>query len=333
MRWLIGLVLAGAALWSGYWYLGALGIERASSAWFDERRAEGWAADAATIETSGYPVAFRTVLRDVALADPATGLAWGAPEFTFEAPTYAPTRITAELRGDQTLASPFERLTLQSEQLRADVGFAPGPSLTLQESAARAETLTLISSQGWRVSLGTALATTDLVEGDPLVHHLQADVAGFTPDAGFKAQVDPGDLLPDAVETLSLDVTATFDAPWDRFAVEDARPQPQVIELALMRGQWGPLDLRAAGRLEIDAEGVAEGRIDVKADNWREMLEIAVAAELLPRDLAPTIERALEVLAGLSGNPRSIDVPLSFQNGFYSLGPLPLGPAPRFRIR
>ena len=333
MRWLIKIVLTIGLLWSGYWFIGATALERGGTAWLEERRADGWVAEAASVQTIGYPTAFRTVLSDLTLADPETGVAWTVPAFTVEAPTYAPNRISAILPPEQTLASPLERLTLRADTLRADVAFVPDTALTLESSQATASDLSIMSNDGWVVALGSAQAITRQTENDPLAHRIVADITGFTPDPQFKASIDPGELLPNAVDTLTLDATVAFDAPCDRYAVEEARPQPTRLDLALIRGKWGALDLRAAGTLDIDASGIASGRVDVKAENWREMLDIAVATELLPRDLAPTIENALEVLAGLSGNPNSIDVPLSFQNGFYSLGPLPLGPAPRFRIR
>lgn len=71
----------------------------------------------------------------------------------------------------------------------------------------------------------------------------------------------------------------------------------------------------------------------MKATNWREMLELAVGAGLIPEGLAPTVERGLEVLAGMSGSPETLDAPLSFRNGYVAFGPIPLGPAPRFVLR
>ena len=47
--------------------------------------------------------------------------------------------------------------------------------------------------------------------------------------------------------------------------------------------------------------------------------------------LNPTI--LSELMAALEGPPNTLDAPLTFENGFISFGPIPLGPAPRIVIR
>ena len=93
------------------------------------------------------------------------------------------------------------------------------------------------------------------------------------------------------------------------------------------------MTFRAAGELTIDENGVAEGEIDIRAVEWRRILDMAVSSGMLSGNFRPAIESALELVAGLSGQPDTLDAPLSFQNGFVSFGPIPLGPAPRFVIR
>jgi hypothetical protein len=112
-----------------------------------------------------------------------------------------------------------------------------------------------------------------------------------------------------------------------------ARPQVEAIRIGDLRATWGNLDLRAAGEVTVDAEGVPTGEIVVKATNWREMLTIAEATGVVPSGLVPTIERGLSLLARLSGPPETLDAPLSFRNGLVTFGPVPLGPAPRIVLR
>ncbi len=146
-----------------------------------------------------------------------------------------------------------------------------------------------------------------------------------------------GVLLPDVFDGLEIRATVEFDAPWDRFAIERARPQPTRIQLDILKAQWGgKLDLWMAGELEIDRAGLATGEITVKAKNWRDMVAIAVAAGVLAEDFEGTITSALEFLAGLSGDPETLDTPpLKFSRGgrVWFGPPVPLGQAPRFVIR
>ncbi|HSG55364.1 MAG TPA: DUF2125 domain-containing protein, partial [Paracoccaceae bacterium] len=83
------------------------------------------------------------------------------------------------------------------------------------------------------------------------------------------------------------------------------------------------------GLLDVAPDGEVSGRIDLKAVNWRRMLEIARATGLVPQATAQTYENALEILAGLSGDPDTLDLPVTFRNGRFSVGPIPFGPAPR----
>ena len=77
-----------------------------------------------------------------------------------------------------------------------------------------------------------------------------------------------------------------------------------------MQATWGQLDLRAAGALDIDSDGQATGQIVVKATNWREMLEIGLAAGAIPARLADTLENGFEALASASGSRGTLDAPL-----------------------
>ena len=105
------------------------------------------------------------------------------------------------------------------------------------------------------------------------------------------------------------------------------------IDLDDLSARWGEITFRAAGELIVDERGVPEGKLTIKAVEWRRLLEMAVGTGMIAEVLRPTIERALELMAGLEGSPDTLDAPLTFQKGFVSLGPIPIGPAPRIVIR
>lgn len=333
MRKLAVLAAIAAAIWCGYWFLTATAIERGLAAWGEARRADGWVVEADAIDTSGFPYRFDTTVRGLTLADTRAGLAWFTPEFRFQARSHAPTHVDAIWTGEQSLATPYETITLMSDQFEAALGLAPGLGLALQSSSADLAGVRLSSDRGWTAGLERGGFSTRLAETGEDAHVVTFDAAGVMPARAFRRMLDPAGLLPERIEGLSLTATLDFDAPWDRAAIERRRPQFEAIELSRLRATWGPMDLRAAGSLTVTPDGVPEGRITVQATNWREMLSVAVSAGLLPEPFLPTAEKALGLLAAMSGRPDTIDAPLSFQKGFVSFGPFPLGPAPRLVLR
>lgn len=333
MRKLVGLVVVAGLIWSGLWVAASQAIERGLSSWLSDRAAEGWQAETSAIGVLGYPGTMAVRLEGLALADPDTGLAWIAPEFRFSAPAHAPTRVTAIWPGQQTIATPLERIEISSKTMEAGLGLDGGLSLTLDTSDMALRDIRLTSTRRWTAGLDAGTLTTRRLSDRPLAHDIRFAATGVTPSQAALRRFDPAGLLPDTITALELNGVAEFDAPWDKRAVEDRRPQITALDLEKLRAEWGTMVLEAAGDLTVDPDGIPTGRVDIRAVNWREMLEVLSGADLVPMSILPTIERGLEILAGLSGNPNTIDAALGFQNGFMSLGPVPLGPAPRLVIR
>ena len=115
--------------------------------------------------------------------------------------------------------------------------------------------------------------------------------------------------------------------------IEDERPQITRIALDDLSAKWGDATFRAAGLLDIDAAGIPEGDITIRAQEWRRILDMAVGSGALAQGFLPLIDSTLELMAGLSGSPDDLDATLSFRNGRVSFGPIPLGPAPRIILR
>lgn len=332
MKWLLGITVAAALAWCAYWFIGAAALERGLTAWFEDRRAEGWQAEWSELTVRGFPNRFDTELTDPAFADPDTGLAWQAPFFQLLALSYQPNKVIAVFPNSQTILTPLGRTQLDSSRmrgslhlgaaarmpLRSAVFVADAPEFTAGEARLRAQTLRL------------AMRETEDAE---LTYDLGLEALTLAPPVALKRRLDPGDLLPPALETLRLDAVIRFDREWDLRALEERRPQPTAITLNEARAAWGPLGLRATGAVDIDAQGRATGEITVKATNWREILSLAERSGLVPQSVIPLLETGLQAIAGLSGPDSSIDVPLGFRDGQMRLGFLALGPAPRFVLR
>jgi hypothetical protein len=333
MRKLLIVVLAAAIGWGGYWFIAKAAVESGLKTWIDERRTEGWAADYASLETKGFPSRFDTTIIDLQLADPETGVAWTTPFFQILALSYRPNHVIAVWPKEQTIATPLQKTTLVTDTMRASVVLKPGTSLELDRAIFELDNLKLASTDGWTASIDKGSLASRLSVGKINTHDVAVDATGFHPSRDLLDLLDPAGTLPDVFERLHIETTVAFDAPWDRYAIEDRRPQVTTFSLNKLDARWGKMDLQAAGEFDVDAAGNPTGRITIRAKNWREMLQLTVASGLIPSGLAPTIERALELLAEMSGNPETLDAPLTFQEGRMSFGPIPLGASPRIVIR
>lgn len=336
MRKLIYIIILAVLAWGGYWFVGATALESGLGAWFEQRRAEGWQADYTSLKTRGFPNRFDTTIQGLDLADTTSGLAWSAPFFQVFALSYQPGHIVAIWPQQQTIATPEQTLTIAADNMRASVVFNETTDLNLNRTSFVLEGLSLQSTQGWNSQLQSGqLAMRQLAETAPATAAYQVDfhATGLTPASEFIRKFRNIDFLTDTIQGVDIDANISFDAPWDRFSIERARPQITHIDLELLRANWGQLDLRLAGSLQVDASGVPTGQITVKAKNWREMVALAHQAGLIPDAILPSLESSLSFLATLSGDKNTLDTPLTFRNGYVAFGPIPLGPAPNLHLR
>lgn len=333
MRKLFWLIAAAALLYTGYWMIGAKGTESAITHWVDTRRADGWHAEAGAVKTSGFPLRFDTTLTDITFGDPSTGLAYSAPYLSIESASYAPTELTARFAPQALVASPFQKISINQGDAFARLFVDAGPALALDHTTFSLADVALSSDLGWGLTLVKAEITSQRHEDNPLIHDVNFTGADLAPTQGFLAMLDGNALLAERFETLDVQMTATFSHQWDISALEEARPQPTHIKLRHLTAKWGKLDLNLAGAFDVDDRGVADGKIAIKARNWREMLDIAVATGAIPKDMENLALRAGKMLAGLKGNADTIDAELTLSNGMLLLGFIPIGPAPNFTIR
>ncbi len=325
---LIVIVLVGALIWMSWWAIGQTAYEKGVSAWIDDRRGEGWVADLETLETKGFPNRFDTTLTELHLADPDTGIAWTTPKVQILSLAYKPHQVIAVLAPSHRFSTPFETLTLSHEDARASLFLKPTTSLALDRARLVIDTLKVTSTRGWDIALTEGRFAAEST-GDNS-YRLGIEALGLMPTQDTRDLLDPAGLLPEQIENLRLDADLAFDRPWDRFAVEDARPQVTAIDLGDLSARWGNVTFRAAGEVTVDALGTPEGEVTLRAVEWRKLLAMAHSVGWLHESLVGPSETALELL---SGNTDTLDATLVFEGGRTWLGPIPLGPAPILTIR
>ncbi len=328
---LLALVTVAVALWSGWWWLGATGHEKAWDLWLADRQKAGWVAETADLKVAGYPNRIDTTITELQLADPVSGWGWSAPIFQILSLSYKPNHVIAVWPGTQKISTPTSTATVEADTLRGSLVFVPDTDLALDRMQLEISNL-VITGPNRTTTLGTAnLATRRSAEGTApeYSHDIAIDVKDLRLADAIKAILDPARLLPANFETARLDMTVAYDAPWDRHAIEGRKPQPTALSIKDLDLTWGPLHLDVRGKLDIDDAGYPVGDLTVKARNWREILDLAVAAGWMPQEMSGNLKSGLQLLATLSGDARSIDIPLSFSNRRTSVGPIAIGPAPK----
>ncbi|WP_375264612.1 DUF2125 domain-containing protein [Planktotalea sp.] len=332
MKRLLFVIIAAAALYAGYWFVGSSSATAGFESWFSERRAEGWVADVDSIETRGFPSRFDTTLSAISLADPDTGLAYSAPFLQIFALSYKPEHLIAVWPNEQTFSSPFGKAAITSEDMRASLIVKKNTSLALEKANFTADAVNIAIDTGETLGTANALMAVQLVPAAQNTYQFGVDLKDVVLPEPKGLRLEAG-ILPEALEYARGDVTAAFDAPWDLNALQSARPQPTRIDVKLIEAKWGQLELRLAGGFDVDTQGRASGQITIKAQNWRDILALSAATGAIPEQLIRPIEQGLSLLSGLSGNRNTLDLPLTLNAGLMKLGPIPIGPAPLFRLR
>ncbi len=327
MRALLVAVLVAALLWAGYWVVGSRLMDRSVEAWF-AAPPPGLTATRSDVSVSGFPNRFDLTVTDPALADTADGWAWRAPFAQVFMMTWKPWHLIAALPQQQDFDTPFGPFQLTSTKLQGSLVLVPGSALSLDRTVLSGEGLALSGADGWQVSATKATFATRLMPDDAKAHEIGFDATTLSPDAGFRMALAGASGLPEQIDELRLDAVASFTAPLDRFAAET---RPRLAGLSVKQGllRWGAMVISASGSITPAADGTAEGRIDLRVENWRNLVPVLVASGLVTAEVSPTVTRAMELLAEQGADPNILDVPLAFQSGRMSLGPLPLGPSPR----
>jgi hypothetical protein len=336
MRILLAIVVAAALGWSGWWWWNASMRETAVEDWLAERRADGWVAEAGAVGVQGFPNRLDLIVEALVLADPEAEWSWTAPEFQVLSLTWKPHHVIAVWPGEQVFATPHETVRIASERLRGSVVFMPRPGLALDRATVEIGGMRLAGEAGWEATLGEGILAVRRAEGEAAPEHgydLSLVAEGLALPESWTAGLGRSGVLPARMEAAELDAVVDFDRRWDRQAIEEDNPRLEAVAIRDLRVNWGRLDLRGRGDLVADAEGYAEGRIDLRVRNWREMLEVAVAAGMIGEQAASAAEVALGLMARMTSDPNSIQVPLVFEDGEARLGPIPVGAAPRLARR
>ena len=316
VRVLLILLAVVAGLWSAAWFAAARVVERAAETWFAETAAAGALAGYDHLSVGGWPWRLELRVERPRLLDPGTGAGWQGDLLRGGVAVWAPLRPELAPEGAQVLLVDGVEWVLEAEGLRGGARLALGPApvegveLSLRAAVLRGPggALVRLEEGVLRVAPGAGVpwASVELVG---------LEVAGLDwPDDVAPRPAGPVGRLAGRVEVEPL-----WALPWP----------PARIGLRDLALDWGDTLLRGAGSLDVAPEGWPEGRITFQAEAWEPLVALAVALGAVTPEVAPKWLQVFGAIEEADGADGVLEVPLIFQRGRMSFGPLPLGPAPR----
>jgi len=314
MRRLTYLILTLAAIYAGYWFVGANRMTNGAETALTAMQAEGWTATA-DVATKGFPSRFDMTLTDLSLVDPLGSWGYSAPFVQTLALSYRPNNVILVLPETQRILAPADNGTLTADRLRASMTVQPNLALAFDNLTAEGAALTYTSDQGWDMTLDQLLMAARLQDGREASYDFYAKLDQFTL---------PG--VAGIITEAIVDADVRLQDPLDR-TTQDVFVEQIVIEK--LRITWADVVLMGEGQLDVDANGSPEGQILLQVENWEALIPRLVELELFD----PSFARTAQSMGGLmaQGNA-TMTLPLKYEGGFAFLGPMPLGPAPSFHF-
>jgi hypothetical protein len=318
--WLVGIV---AVLWSGYWGAGTYAIRKAAMQGIDEATSQGNFISP-DVAMAGFPTAFDMTLERLDIGNPDNSVRWQSPSVQVQAATWRPWHVVALLNDEHVFTTLAEEIRLVADDARASVTVTPDTGLALSQAAITLTRPNLQSSLGWHTGSAVAELHVNLLTDSANSYAINLHAADILIDPVLLATTG----LEPTIPRIAADATVTLSAPLDRMAGET---QPKVTSIALSNAilEWGEVNALATGQIAANADGLAEGRIDITIKGWRKLIPVLVATGAITPEVAPTVTGFLNAMASQGGDPETLILPLVYQNGVGTLGPLPLGPAPR----
>lgn len=328
MRAVIWLTFILAALYGGYWVVGSRAALRGAEAALVQMKAEG-RADYASVSIEGFPSRFDLTIDAPKLVSPDGWSGWSAPFVQLLALSYRPNHLIAVFPDSQSFFAGPDQFTLKGERIRASVALSSDTSLTLDHAEMEGHALDLSASTGWQIMAQKLILASRQSDTSGTSHELALVLSDLAPGADLRSLIDPTGLYPAVAETARADMVASFDRPLDRGLTEAPAKLTALksIDIAL---KWGNMALTIKGDLTIDPYGYPSGRLALEATDWRAIYGLLRNGGVIAPEVAANFENGLAEVAKAGGDANVLDLPLSFQDGAVWLGPLALGPAPRF---
>ncbi|MCB2129567.1 MAG: DUF2125 domain-containing protein [Rhodobacteraceae bacterium] len=326
MRFILWMVAAIAVLYSGYWYSASRTLQGEATASLAELQAAGL-ANVGTVSVSGFPSRFDVTVDAPEFSSADGQLGWAADQANIHALSYQPNHVITIFPETQTLRIGSERITLRSPDLRASAVFGLSSDLPLDRATLAGSDLGAESSAGWMAELATLRAAIRQGASPeaPEIGIEMADVSVQGPLAELLLRAG----LPARAEHARLDAIIGLNRPIDRNTPLSGI-EPRSADIRSVELDWNGVEIRGRGALTVLGSGQLDGRIDLDIRQWQRLFGLIRETGAVQPNMENGLRQMLTLMAAGSGDPDILRLPLIFAAGRMSLGPVPLGPAPRF---
>lgn len=332
MRLLTIVVVVLAALYSGYWFLGARALAGALETQVAELQDDGWTVDYEALNTAGFPSRFDTTATNLTVADPAGTLSYEAPLLQMLTLSYQPNRVIVAFPDTHKVTVPqIGAIDVTSNGLRASANVGVSTALPLRNVTAEAESMTLENAAGLGVTLQNLLIALREGAGVANTYDVYVGAQALQLPAPLMARLNPTGILPDSIKVAKVDGAVTLDRPLDRTTTSEWARDPAQVQAFALRDlalTWGNLMISGDGAVTLDAAGMPNGTITLRANDWQQMLDIAIEANLVPQN---AVFLARSMGQSLSLGAQDLTVPVAFADGRWSIAGFDLGPAPQLQ--
>jgi len=319
----LAVVAALAAAWSGLWFWAAATLDQAVARWVEQERERGTAISYQGPEIAGFPVRLVASFDEPEVVT-GEGWRWQGPRVVGHAAVWAPLDLRAGSSGDHHL--------LFGDELMADATLRNGTALVSLTRRGDIESAT--------VEL-TGLAIDGPLIGRSTADYLRARVAprpGAGPPALSLSAAATNLVLPERVEgALGRTIAhaageATLAPPLPPGKPRDAlalwRDAGGTLDVHHLDLSWGPLTLDGDGTLSLDDQLRPLGAFTARITGLVKTLDALARAGVIKPGQALAVKVAFMALGGGNNQDGEPDValPITLQEGFLFLGPIPLLP-------
>jgi hypothetical protein len=341
-------VLVAGLAWTGYWFHGAGRLRDGVLAWPEMRRGASDAMALGEVSVTGFPLRY-----DLALSAPTVGTRKDGKPLVWQGP---PTTVTFRPWN-------FDRFTFKAPGLHSITHAEPDLPTPIVIDAAEAGGVGRIAPDGRLAVLDLYFRAVRLgnEERPEMLYFEQADAKIRLPSAAGlsdeNARTEPGEAQDSAalsIEVAGLSLPEEADSPLGnlvglialrigvRGAISNDAPDAALVAWRNSGGTlevydqqiiWGDLHVNGSGTLALDAEMRPLGALTAEIRGYTQSLDALVAVGAMERRPAELAKFLLGMMAEWpdDGGKPVLIMPLTAQDGIFSIGPISLFRLPPLR--